>query len=782
MAKKPFKFTNKDDNFKGTNAVDDVNGKGGDDTINGKGGNDILLGGAGNDKLIGGLGDDRMLGGTGDDKIDARVGNDTVDGGVGDDRVTLAGAFADATVELADGYYVITIGTQVTKVKNVELFTFSDGTFETSDLDDKISGTVGNTLVLTTGVDNLVGGSEDDKFVSGVIDTTTAANTTLTAADVLAGGAGTGDSLSVVAQGSGAAADFDLLGASSITGIEVLTVRNVETSGFDGTVDANSIVGLTSLNNNLSTADVVVTNLADTAAVTITGNSAVTNGDTDVGYAAGATSADVGFASGVTAGAVSVTGTSLTTVAITSTGATNTAQGIFITPATNVTIAATTALNTGGLSVGTGTAQTLTITGAAANQAATATAAATAAVTLGTLDADFTKLDASGLTAGGVQAVLNASTTLAVTGGAGDDILTTGAVLTTGSVAAGAGTGDRLILSTTAHLATVALGAKYTGFEQLQVENGQTADLANISGITSVLLNDAGGATTFANLTATQAGAITVLAAAGSAVIGVSGAATVGQIDTVKLTYDDGDTTTKEAATNTTYTLTGVENLNVVATDSVYITQSNATSGDLTSVTLSGAGNIQFVTGNMDQVNFSLNASASTGTNILDASGYATNGVAITGGTGVDTITGSAQADVIIGGAGADSITAGAGVDSITGGDGKDSFIFATADIDTTAGAVTDTITDFLSGTDTLTFGFGAGSVTNYVEAASAAADLATLLAAADTALNGTVTYYVGQVGSDTYVVTDQDGSGYTDVVKLTGVALTGIALADIIA
>ena len=56
----------------------------------------------------------------------------------------------------------------------------------------------------------------------------------------------------------------------------------------------------------------------------------------------------------------------------------------------------------------------------------------------------------------------------------------------------------------------------------------------------------------------------------------------------------------------------------------------------------------------MAQGNFNLNASASTAANTLDASGFATNGIAIQGGSGVDTITGSAQADAITGGAGND--------------------------------------------------------------------------------------------------------------------------------
>ena len=71
----------------------------------------------------------------------------------------------------------------------------------------------------------------------------------------------------------------------------------------------------------------------------------------------------------------------------------------------------------------------------------------------------------------------------------------------------------------------------------------------------------------------------------------------------------------------------------------------------------------------------------------------------------------------------------------------------------------------------------------NYVEASAAVGALGTLLTDADAALAGTVKYYVGQVtGGSTYVVTDDNGVGYTNVIELVGVALSGIAFGDIVA
>lgn len=168
----------------------------------------------------------------------------------------------------------------------------------------------------------------------------------------------------------------------------------------------------------------------------------------------------------------------------------------------------------------------------------------------------------------------------------------------------------------------------------------------------------------------------------------------------------------------------------------------------------------------------------------------------VIGSSGADYIVGSASNNVLSGGSGNDyinggdgndTITGGAGVDTLVGGLGADTFVFATADIDTTAGAVTDKITDFKSSEgDKLKLG-AAGDATlitgNYLEAGAAVADLATLLGAADTALDGTVKYYLGQVtGGASYLVIDTNGTGYTDVIELTGVTLATFAATDIIA
>jgi len=151
------------------------------------------------------------------------------------------------------------------------------------------------------------------------------------------------------------------------------------------------------------------------------------------------------------------------------------------------------------------------------------------------------------------------------------------------------------------------------------------------------------------------------------------------------------------------------------------------------------------------------------------------------GGDDNDTLNGEAGNDTLIGGTGDDTLNGGANVDQLTGGTGLDTFYFAAGDINTTAGAVTDVIKDFASADDRIRGSFGAGSISNFATASSTSASLADLLTAADSSLNGTVKYYVSQVGSDSYLVADNNGSGYTDVIKLNSIAFIDISYTTII-
>ncbi|MEZ0315653.1 MAG: beta strand repeat-containing protein [Methylophilaceae bacterium] len=179
-----------------------------------------------------------------------------------------------------------------------------------------------------------------------------------------------------------------------------------------------------------------------------------------------------------------------------------------------------------------------------------------------------------------------------------------------------------------------------------------------------------------------------------------------------------------------------------------------------------------------------VNIDTSNVTKGLDIRGH--SGVNHLTGTGFDDIISSgAGTDTIIGGAGNDTLIGGNGNDSLTGGSGDDSFIFDTA----AAGTNVDTITDFVSGDDILSFkdsifnlgvneGTGGASPTAFtagiLDTATTGITAGNQLAGADARFGFNTT--TGQL------FYDADGSGVASsavlVATLTGV--TAIAESDL--
>jgi Ca2+-binding RTX toxin-like protein len=154
----------------------------------------------------------------------------------------------------------------------------------------------------------------------------------------------------------------------------------------------------------------------------------------------------------------------------------------------------------------------------------------------------------------------------------------------------------------------------------------------------------------------------------------------------------------------------------------------------------------------------------------------------VSAGSGNDNITGGAVADTIFAGGGDDTITAGGGADSLSGGGGANLYVVATGDTGITE-ANADKISDWTS-TDRFDFGSGpVGSGTNYFEgAAGCANDFAAAVAAADTALDGTVVYAAISYTGGVAVFYDINGDGTADqAVVLTGRALTDISSANFV-
>lgn len=126
------------------------------------------------------------------------------------------------------------------------------------------------------------------------------------------------------------------------------------------------------------------------------------------------------------------------------------------------------------------------------------------------------------------------------------------------------------------------------------------------------------------------------------------------------------------------------------------------------------------------------------------------------------TVTGTSLNDTIMVGA----------QSTVTGGAGADKFVFNSSDVDTTLGVVTHTITDFnVAQGDTLDVGISATeSNCILINLSPLRVSVAELLKQADLQLGGTYKIALGKVGKDFYVVSDLNGVGYTQVIRLVGI------------
>lgn len=516
--------------------------------------------------------------------------------------------------------------------------------------------------------------------------------TTYNTGDQITGGAGT-DAINLTIDGALKLNSATAINAPSVSGVETLNLRAVATmSGTSSvTVDASQLVGLTAFNSDRSTDAVAITNVAATTSVGVIGNGTVVTGALSATYVAGVTAATLNVAGGTAtgSGAVTIVGNAdalLKTLTVNSTGAANTLGGI-VTPAavTAVNINAATNLVTGGIT-GVAVGTTITVSGAATT------------VDLGTLAANATTVNAAGLTVGGIKATLSAVTDK-VTGGAGNDTITTGGiVLTTGSVDAGAGTGDKLIVTAAADVAATP-AAKYTNFEVLQVSAAAaTVDASLITGITSVELNGAAGVT---GLNATQAAAITVLATDAAATIALKDATGTADVATIALQ----NATAAAVATPinlTTATLNGFETLNLAVNsglNNVLLKSDGVTAAvagtDFDQVTIAAATSLKAinVTGAY-AADVNVNGVAAKVATIDASANTAGVQIEVGGQTQALTVTGTAAADLITlsaaGIGGSYVINTGAGVDKITGAQA----VIAASTINGGAGIDTLVITD----------------------------------------------------------------------------------------
>jgi hypothetical protein len=512
----------------------------------------------------------------------------------------------------------------------------------------------------------------------------------LTASDSIVGGNGVDVLNATIQNQAGTATGGSAFPVATMSGVETINIRSLSTTAADvTTIAASNYTGVTAVNADRSINAVTITGLGAGASAGMIGNGAVLNGALNLAYTTATTPVVLNISGGTLntglLASIAVTTGSATSATINSSGATANAVNTVALSSTNsvtgLTINADARLTTGvisGFAAATTAAtptNTLTISGSAAGTAAAA------AVAIGALDASVGTVNASGLSTGGVSFTMNANpTTFTFTGGAGQDIVTTGQVAyvvgNAVSINAGGGTTDRLVVALTADI-DAASAAKYSGFEQLQAANGVTVSAAQLAAnntISAIRIADGAGATGVTAMSAAQAGAVSITttgqaAAGGSGItLAITGAAGV-QVDTVTAAVTNA--TAAGAAQNmflNGITLTGIENLVLTtsgtsAGGTLVFDASNATA--LSSLKVTTAAPALINVGAATGTNFQFDGAASSGALTVDASAYTTTtGAAINGGSGNDTLFGTARGDVISGGAGNDLIF----VDAATAG------------------------------------------------------------------------------------------------------------------
>lgn len=449
----------------------------------------------------------------------------------------------------------------------------------------------------------------------------------------------------------------------------------------------------------------------------------------------------------------------------------------------------------------------------AANQANTINAGAGNDTVTGGTAADTINL-------GDGNDTLNASTgNDTITGGAGNDTINAGV----GNQNIDAGTGDDTVLMGTtlegqdvvvggegtdilaiSQAATAAQAPGVSGFETLRLAGDNiTQDMVNFtnnSGFTALQVgsnntfqfNNVAAGVTSLSLTDFNNGADTVAAATVSRLVDASNN---------ELTVN-GATATGGAGASTITTLTAdnEETLNLVSGsvtgESLTVGALNA--ADLTTLNLSGnsvvvtnaiAGASNLATVEAASVTGAVTVNASASTADMTMNGSLSGANTLTGGTGADTITGGSAIDTIVGGNGNDTINGGAGNDDLQGGLGNDTIVGGIGDDTITGGAGndtltggvgaddfvfsaasngTDTITDFVSGTDDLNVG------TNVVGTLAEVAPITSAGATNSVTLVDDSAYYISTNGAAGNLTTG--GTATLTTADLSKTTLTEVA------
>lgn len=608
------------------------------------------------------------------------------------------------------------------------------------------------TYVLTTGIDNLTGTAADDLFTA-LIDTTNAANSTLTAGDTLNGGAGT-DTLSLTVQGTTATS----WPGANVSNIERLLISDRHTINSFSTYNLSGVTGLTTVASSVSTGAVIISGLQVGTTVAMIGDGVTSLGNISVnGLGNGAVNFLI---TGGTKGAPNISSTGgATTATINSTGAANTMGDISLNSSSSLsslTINATTDLTAKLGPFDFNSNSTLTVTGAGK-------------VELGT-SVPFT---GSTINASANSGGLNMAVPMNIknfVGSSGGDRLYGNAGVLTNPVSIDGGAG---IDTVAARLINSNNATAFKGFEVLDLtggtSNGAALDVSQMTGstITGVLLD--GGTTSNATLNGLS------LSPSGFNV-NVTGNSIY---NNTTLNFNDVSATNDVLNYTFNPTLTTAAYAGTVRSDGIETININSSG-------IAGTFNRLTITDD------ALKSLVITGNRPLDVAVTAQNGVAgVSQLTSIDGSADTGNLSIVLStpiatvqsalniktGSGNDSIavttsgTANSVGSTVTTGTGTDTIVVTTAIARDTNAVQFTTITDFAPG-DRITFSNTLNFDNTHVSFGATPNSLSNALTAALLGVpNNTARWFV--YDSNTYIVDNADGiAGFSSgdiVVKLSG-------------